>query len=444
MALTSWPAPSHMPLEEEFGLEFAWWAGARLGNTQTCNAQGFFFNFGVSTQRAYEGALCGYYACVIVFRMHENTIRKRVEPVLHIWAIGGGLLLALLPLSVDLYNPVLSQLWCFSMPYPQMCLFESSGVECIRGSKESHRIFVLALISRVSADVIVIVVCLLLIVWKVISIDRQLAFYEKTLHRLYRRSAEVALSIVEIRQQSTKAVLLQSCAYGMVFVVSLLFPILSKLSVSANRRAVWEVLSTIFDPLHGFFNFLIFIGHKVYNYRKVNTDKSICQALNKLFCTSEAEPMFISRIAMVKDDHNVQIYLEDELGEHVEYVIRYAGAAASAGNDVFATGSVHDLSGFEDAYSGDSASDQCGGGGGGGTKEQLNKSGSKFDVGDGLEMQVSSPFAARLFDVGDGSGMAVASPLAAGLAYESGDENDRTGVSTMTDMSFASKGDSSL
>ena len=46
--------------------------------------------------------------------------------------------------------------------------------------------------------------------------------------------------------------------------------------------------------------------------------------------------------------------------------------------------------------------------------------------------------------MGDGSGMAVASPLAAGLAYESGDENDRTGVSTMTDMSFASKGDSSL
>jgi hypothetical protein len=69
MALTSLPMPSYMPKETEFGYH---WAGTRLGNTYTCNAQGFFASFGVSAMFFYTATLCIFYACSIAFTIERT------------------------------------------------------------------------------------------------------------------------------------------------------------------------------------------------------------------------------------------------------------------------------------------------------------------------------------------------------------------------------------
>jgi len=80
IALSTLPMPSSMPKEEEY-LYKNWQGRTRLGNTYTCNAQGFFQSFGFITTIHYNCMLCVYYACAIAFAMQDKTIKKRVEPI---------------------------------------------------------------------------------------------------------------------------------------------------------------------------------------------------------------------------------------------------------------------------------------------------------------------------------------------------------------------------
>jgi len=74
--------------------------------------------------------------------------------------------------------------------------------------------------------------------------------------------------------------------------------------------------------LQGFFNLLIFVSHKIYNYRRVHQDVSRCEVLWLLFRGSPTEPVILSRISIVQwhkreeveyvdievddDEHNVE------------------------------------------------------------------------------------------------------------------------------------------
>lgn len=61
--------------------------GLRLGNTQTCSAQGFIYTVGILGTYTYNTGLCIYYACAIFFKLKKQTIRNRVESVIHVSVI---------------------------------------------------------------------------------------------------------------------------------------------------------------------------------------------------------------------------------------------------------------------------------------------------------------------------------------------------------------------
>jgi hypothetical protein len=83
-----------------------------------------------------------------------------------------------------------------------------------------------------------------------------------------------------------------------------------------KKTDIFEKITLVFLPLQGFFNFIIFVSHKVYNFRRVRRDVSICQVISILFCTSAHDPCFISRISIVKQ-HEEE---ENECDEFVECV----------------------------------------------------------------------------------------------------------------------------
>jgi len=128
LALAFLPMPKEMPFEEELGISFP---GARYGNTFTCNLQGFFVFFGATCSHGYSQMLCVYYACAIFFRMKEESIHKYVQPFLLLCPIIVGILVAVPPLLLDLYNPpiLLEGPWCSISSYPNSC-----DDNCIRGS----------------------------------------------------------------------------------------------------------------------------------------------------------------------------------------------------------------------------------------------------------------------------------------------------------------------
>ncbi len=82
----------------------------RLGNFFTCNIQGFFFFLGISMSHIYTGSLCWFYYCVVVKTMRDITIRKKIEPFLHGVPFGLALILCILTLALDCFNPGIS--WC--------------------------------------------------------------------------------------------------------------------------------------------------------------------------------------------------------------------------------------------------------------------------------------------------------------------------------------------
>ena len=107
MALTTLP----MPREDEV-IKYYNVVGTRLGTTQTCTIQGFMFWFCAQGTFLYNVTLCIYYVAAIFWRLDGLTIRKYLEPFLHLIPIGIGLGIAILPLIYDLYNPSPWAPWC--------------------------------------------------------------------------------------------------------------------------------------------------------------------------------------------------------------------------------------------------------------------------------------------------------------------------------------------
>jgi hypothetical protein len=299
MALTSLPMPSYMPKEEIFGYH---WAGTRLGNQYTCDAQGFFAFFGMGCMFNYNAMLCVYYACAIAFTMKEKNIEKYVEPILHAIPFLAGLAFSVPPLFYDMYNPGISvYAWCGPVTYPNECsVYEN--VECIRGNSNMTKAVRVLIAVFILYIFFVIFVSLGMVIWTVIQTDRII----EQISKLYNIRGHNDMTKVLEKHRNTKAVVIQACAYISAFLLGVIPPLL--LSVGAidttgqsqiETADHFEKLTLVFLPLQGFFNFVIFVSFKVYNYRRVRQDVSIRRVIALLFCSSAHDPCFISRISVV-------------------------------------------------------------------------------------------------------------------------------------------------
>jgi len=301
MALTSLPMPSYMPKEEIFGYK---WAGTRLGNTYTCNAQGFFVFFGMGCMFNYNAMLCVYYVCAIAFTMRERNIKKYVEPILHGIPLLAGLSFSLPPLFYDMYNPSVSAYaWCGPVPYPNECSVYTNDVECIRGDARMAKVVGVIIVVVILCVFCIIVLSLGLVIWKVVQTDKMI----EQISKLYKNCGHGRdmTKIVE-KHRNTKAVVIQAVSYITAFLLGVLPPFLlvvGAVNTSGNSqlKAVdfFEKLTLVFLPLQGFLNCIIFMSHKVHNYRRVRRDVSIGRVIALLFCTFAHDPCFISRISIV-------------------------------------------------------------------------------------------------------------------------------------------------
>jgi hypothetical protein len=306
MALTSLPMPSYMPKEEIFGYK---WAGTRLGNTYTCNAQGFFSTFGMAAVLCFDVMLCVYYACAIAFGMKEKKIKKYVEPIIHGLPIVFGLGFALPPLFLELYNPTTTFFpWCGFWVYPSECL-NYDELECVRGDRGIMVVALYLFFVAVPFNFLIIVVSLVSVVIKVIKTERTL----NVITTAFRDNSNNEILEMRLNNGRTKAVLVQSISYISSFLLAFALPMLNALdyllSIGNNShnngfvggaQAGIDRVTLFLFPLQGFFNFIIFVSFKVYNFRRLSKEDSIWSIFLRLFTSSDHDPAFITRISMVK------------------------------------------------------------------------------------------------------------------------------------------------
>jgi hypothetical protein len=153
-----------------------------------------------------------------------------------------------------------------------------------------------------------------MVIWKVIQTDRMINYLSK----FYRDRGREDMTKVLEKHRNSKAVLVQACSYITAFLLGVTPPLL--LSVGAvdtsGKTQVttvdqFEKITLIFLPLQGFFNFIIFVSFKVYNYRRVHPDVSIGRVIKLLFCTFSHEPLFISRISFVKQYEHCNDFVDN-------------------------------------------------------------------------------------------------------------------------------------
>lgn len=140
--------------------------------------------------------------------------------------------------------------------------------------------------------------------------------------------------------QNSKVVAKQALAYLLSFI--------STAGIIFVRGLIDEPLWIIYltfalTPLQGFFNLLIFISHKLYNYRRVYSDVSRCEVIKILFGReAHDEPVLFSRISLVRyfDDNKEEMSVEicDEKGSvllHIHKNQEIISASESGGEAHF-------------------------------------------------------------------------------------------------------------
>jgi len=388
MAMTTLPMPATRVCGSE-GWNFI--DSIRLGNIQTCEAQGFFIVFGTFTMYAYNGILCVYYACAIAFQMKENTIKKKVEPFLHLLCLTIALGNSLPPLFLQLYNSSRFDAWC--------TIF---ALKC-RGTRNSDVAILISLSCQLIILFVVMITCFALMIRRACMIDKEINLYAhskthtpvkshiiRTKHQLDQIDAKKGtlkanMSCYELKQvvskhEATKVIVIQAIAYFMALILSLLFPIIRIVGVEGE----WPLyLQLIFMPLQGFFNFIIFIGHKVYNYSRVNEEDSYCTILRKFFCDSDIqEPILLSRISLVgRDSEIVEVHINDETGSERGKIVHLDSNEEDVMVD---NGSMRDLSGLHDVREIDSVNL--------GVRRSLSVAQSSIYHGSQSQMEINSSF----------------------------------------------------
>ena len=203
----------------------------------------------------------------------------------------------------------------------------------------------------------IVIVCFALIIRKVYVTDKSLKSITTTHQgrRIVRNSQTAARNKVEESYKNTKIVLFQTAAYFVAFLLTLFFPFLRAVLNSDGK--VVSRLKIIFLPLQGFFNSLIFVSHKIYNYRRVHQEISMIEALKLLFQGYLDEPLLFSRISRIEIENwlvNIEL-ADDEGAEKVGFDLVNADIlnvdmdddrAAFAGKDNGECSESHNLSGF--------------------------------------------------------------------------------------------------
>ena len=355
-----------LPMDRKYNF-YPWdWAGTRLGNAYTCNAQGFFYSFGLGTLFWYIGSLVLYYTLAIAFKMKEEKICKYWEPFLHAVPIFLGLI------------PPISSLVTFGNIKPTG--YAESW--CTANSGPSTKFFMIVTIVLLLS---LILLGFTFIICRTAKMERELKnalrrrelryhtdYYERhpQMQRVGNlRSASAQQNSIK-SMQNTRVIFVQALAYVMSFLITLSMPIVFQIfsivayrnfeelsesqldKLSESRIIIVRMMFTLL-PLQGLFNALIFVYHKIYNYRRIHPDASRCHVLMLVFSGKADDHVLFSRISMVSvnGEESIDINIHNERNEdnhiHIPMNTRQEGDSDGFDEEAFADeNSRNDLSGF--------------------------------------------------------------------------------------------------
>jgi len=250
------------------------------GNLATCTANGFFVVMGMMLTLFYSCSLNIYYLILIKYNKSESYIRKKVEPFLHGVPISVALIWSIIGLVNKNYNgggrgvcntPIYNPPHC--QGYEDGEVREGFTIPCGRGQGEAF--FLIVSIVATTIPPVVIGVSLAMLYRHVSNQEKRMSHYGTG---ALDTSSEQSPSDQNRDRSYSRAVLNKTIAYSVSYFLTLGWVIgiaIMKLLGVETIPLPYDYLWTMFVPLQGFFNLLIFVHPKVLATKKYNGTDNI-------------------------------------------------------------------------------------------------------------------------------------------------------------------------
>ncbi len=310
IALTTIPMPSDV-------YEVYPFQGKAFGNIGTCGAQGFLIQLGTFCAFAAQCCLNIYYVCTIRYNMSEDRMKKKVLPKMVILCMIFALPGPVQALMKGFYNPHPLLSYCGRCSYPYFCNIlgeEGESFECIRGlSLFPDGRFKMTVAVVLGASFLILLSSLVLVVATAIeteiSLRRSRRIRRGRGRRVSTRSTRTTRAVANSTDESevTRVLLTQACLYIAAFVLTWVWFLVVAIETQRNAYFIsgrnFMIARSIFRPLQGFFNAIIFIYQKVYLLRRANSRLGFMGAIFQAIKSPRTIPvMLISGMDVAREE----------------------------------------------------------------------------------------------------------------------------------------------
>mmetsp|Transcript_25845 Transcript_25845/g.38413 ORF Transcript_25845/g.38413 Transcript_25845/m.38413 type:complete len:354 (-) Transcript_25845:666-1727(-) len=141
-----------------------------VGNTASCSAQGFFYMFGAFGELFYQAAISLNILLLIVFGWTQEKFAKKVEKPMHVIIITVVLIIAIVPLAFQSYNPFCGQ--CIPT-LVWKCSIKDEKESCNWVLRGARTVAVVSDILSGALLIIALIFCTVAMVWVYLHVRRQ-------------------------------------------------------------------------------------------------------------------------------------------------------------------------------------------------------------------------------------------------------------------------------
>jgi len=229
-----------------------------VGNTASCSAQGFFYMFGAFGEIFYQAAISLNILLLIVFGWTQEKFAKKVEKPMHVIIITVVLIIAIVPLAFQSYNPFCGQ--CIPT-LVWKCSIKDEKESCNWVLRGARTVAVVSDILSGSLLIIALIFCTVAMVWVYLHVRRQ----EVKMQRyVFRGSAsEKHKESKRIR----KILFLYTLSLYLTFGIFLIYVFV--FVFGRNSFSVWISLPrSVLPSLLGFYNMLVYFLPNCLKYQR--------------------------------------------------------------------------------------------------------------------------------------------------------------------------------
>mmetsp|Transcript_13599 Transcript_13599/g.25548 ORF Transcript_13599/g.25548 Transcript_13599/m.25548 type:complete len:506 (+) Transcript_13599:419-1936(+) len=269
------------PFSPPRGTPQAPWA---IGNTATCDVNGFAMTAGSCAVPMYTCGLCIFYMCKLVYQMSDRKFARHVERYIHLSIILFNLCVGLVSFFTKTFNASPLAGFCYFAAFPQECNYPGSYNygQCVRGDHAFIFIYI-STITVPSLCLVGIFISMGLILHHAQRKARDFRtrygqhWNKDTVQQHGSESYTEYLARLYVREAVT-----QSCLYVLGFVAIYIVPLVTCLKMLINVHSIdnsqFPILLVTFFPLGGLYNILVYTRPNVLALRRTEINLSWFQA----------------------------------------------------------------------------------------------------------------------------------------------------------------------